>query len=86
MLYVQPTTPGFLIESGTRIVHERCCRGRVVPAIGVVAIAGGEANACEVGCAFSVWTQFTVTTGKKSGYPRGMPLVTRLLASSGAKA
>jgi hypothetical protein len=27
---------------------------------------------------FSVWTQFTVPTGKRSGHPRGMPLVTRM--------
>jgi hypothetical protein len=32
--------------------------------------------------AFSVWTQFTVCTGKRSGHPRGMPLVTHLFASS----
>ena len=31
---------------------------------------------------FSVWTQLTMSTGKKSGHSRGMPLVTRLLASS----
>jgi hypothetical protein len=31
---------------------------------------------------FSVWTQITVPTGKKSGHPRGMPLVTHMLASS----
>jgi hypothetical protein len=31
---------------------------------------------------FSVWAQFTVPTGKRSEYPRGMPLVTRVLASS----
>jgi hypothetical protein len=30
----------------------------------------------------SVWTQVTVPTGKSSERPRGMPLVTRLLASS----
>jgi hypothetical protein len=29
---------------------------------------------------FGVWTQFTVSTGKRSEHPRGMPLVTRLLA------
>jgi hypothetical protein len=28
--------------------------------------------------AFSVWTQFTVSTGKRSGLPRGMTLVTRM--------
>jgi hypothetical protein len=32
--------------------------------------------------AFSVWTQFTVQTGKRSELPRGMPLVTRMFASS----
>jgi hypothetical protein len=32
--------------------------------------------------AFSVWTQFTVQTGKKSELPRGIPLVTRVFASS----
>jgi hypothetical protein len=31
---------------------------------------------------FSVWTQFTVSTGKRSELPRGMPLVTRVFASS----
>jgi hypothetical protein len=31
--------------------------------------------------AFSVWTQFTVQTSKRSGHPRGMPLVTRMFAS-----
>jgi hypothetical protein len=31
---------------------------------------------------FSVWTQFTVQTGKRSELPRGMPLVTRVFASS----
>jgi hypothetical protein len=30
--------------------------------------------------AFSAWTKFTVPTGKKSGHPRGIPLVTRQLA------
>jgi hypothetical protein len=30
----------------------------------------------------SVWTQFTVQTGKRSEPPRGMPLVTRMFASS----
>ena len=30
---------------------------------------------------FSVATQFTASTGKRSGHPRGMPLVTRLLTS-----
>jgi hypothetical protein len=29
---------------------------------------------------FSIWTQFTVSTGKRSEHPRGMPLVARLLA------
>jgi hypothetical protein len=29
-----------------------------------------------------VWTQFTVSTGKRSGHPRGMPLVTRMFVSS----
>jgi hypothetical protein len=28
--------------------------------------------------AFSVWTEFTVTTGKVSEHPRGIPLVTRM--------
>jgi hypothetical protein len=32
--------------------------------------------------AFSVWTQFTVQTGVRSELPRGMPLVTRVFASS----
>jgi hypothetical protein len=32
--------------------------------------------------AFSVWTQCTVQTGKRSELPRGMPLVTRGFASS----
>ena len=32
--------------------------------------------------AFSVATQFTVSTGKRSELPRGMPLVTRVFASS----
>jgi hypothetical protein len=32
--------------------------------------------------AFSVWTEFTVQTGKRSELPRGMPLVTRVFASS----
>jgi hypothetical protein len=30
--------------------------------------------------AFSVWTEFTVPTGKRSGHPRGMALVTRMAA------
>jgi hypothetical protein len=34
--------------------------------------------AVRVVVAFSVWTQFTVPTGKRSGHPRGMPLVTRM--------
>jgi hypothetical protein len=34
------------------------------------------------GSAFSVWTQFTVSTGIRSELPRGMPLVTRVFASS----
>jgi hypothetical protein len=34
------------------------------------------------GRSFSVWTQFTVLTGKRSEHPRGLPLVTRMLASS----
>jgi hypothetical protein len=33
---------------------------------------------------FSVWTEFKVPTGKRSEHPRGMPLVARLLISSGA--
>jgi hypothetical protein len=33
-------------------------------------------------CAFSVWTQFTVSTSKRSELPRGMPLATRMFASS----
>jgi hypothetical protein len=32
--------------------------------------------------AFGVWTQFTVQPGKRSELPRGVPLVTRMLASS----
>jgi hypothetical protein len=36
--------------------------------------------------AFRVWTQCTVPTGTRSGHPRGMALITRLLASSGTKA
>ena len=31
-----------------------------------------------VAVAFSVWTEFTVPTGKRSGHPRGMPLVARM--------
>jgi hypothetical protein len=31
---------------------------------------------------FGVWTQFTVPTGKRSEFPRGMPLVTRMFALS----
>ena len=27
---------------------------------------------------FSVWTEFTVATGKMREHPRGMPLVTRM--------
>jgi hypothetical protein len=30
------------------------------------------------GVTFSVWTGFTVQTGKKNAYPRAMPLVTRM--------
>jgi hypothetical protein len=33
-------------------------------------------------CAFSVWTELTVPTGKRSAHPRGMPLVARMRASS----
>jgi hypothetical protein len=36
--------------------------------------------------AFSVWTECTVPTGKRSEHPRGMSLATRMLASSGAGA
>jgi hypothetical protein len=32
-----------------------------------------------VAVAFSVWSEFTVPTGKRSEHRRGMPLVTRLL-------
>jgi hypothetical protein len=32
--------------------------------------------------AFSVWTQFTVQTGKRSELPKGMTLVTRMFTSS----
>jgi hypothetical protein len=32
--------------------------------------------------AFHVWTGFTVPTGKRSEHPRGMPLVTRTIASN----
>jgi hypothetical protein len=32
--------------------------------------------------AFSIWTEFTVPTGKSDEHPRGMALVTRMLASS----
>jgi hypothetical protein len=39
-----------------------------------------------MGEAFSVWTEFTMYTGKSSGHPRGMSLVTRMFASSEAKA
>jgi hypothetical protein len=35
-----------------------------------------------VGDASSVWAEFIVSTGKRGEHPRGMPLVTRLLASS----
>jgi hypothetical protein len=34
------------------------------------------------GCAFRVWTEFTASTGKRCELPRGMPLVTRVFASS----
>ena len=37
---------------------------------------------CQHPWTFSVWTQFTVQTGKRSELPRGMPLVTRVFASS----
>jgi hypothetical protein len=34
------------------------------------------------GTTFRVWTEFTASTGKRSELPRGMPLVTRVFASS----
>jgi hypothetical protein len=34
--------------------------------------------ACGQPNTFSVWTQFTVQTGKRSELPRGMPLATRV--------
>jgi hypothetical protein len=37
------------------------------------------------GGAFSVWMEFTGATVRGSGRPRGVPLVTRMLAPSGAK-
>jgi hypothetical protein len=52
------------------------------PYPGSVIDIGSATNARCSRCAFSVWTQFTVQTGKRSELPRGMPLVTRLLASS----
>jgi hypothetical protein len=46
--------------------------------------SAGKTGLCQLSahCTFSVWTQFTVSTGKKSELPRGMPLVTRAFASS----
>jgi hypothetical protein len=40
------------------------------------------ATKSDLASAFSVWTQYTVQTGKRSELPRGMPLVTRVFASS----
>jgi hypothetical protein len=47
-----------------------------------VAVAVVEVVVHPPASAFSVWTEFAVPTGQRCGCPRGVPLVTRMFASS----
>jgi hypothetical protein len=58
----------------------------LVARVSLLALAGDDALPLPFPFTFSGWAQFTVPTGKRSEHPREMPFVTRLLASSGAKA
>jgi hypothetical protein len=71
---------GVPLEFAANPVQGRSLDGKVE--VDQFNLAAEKDNVPWVEVAFSVWTQFTVSTGKKSELPRGMPMVTRVFASS----
>jgi hypothetical protein len=73
--------PALLISAPLSLLHTQEAALSIAPSVHSAVRDRVHGQRCS-SIAPSAWTEFTVWTGKESEHLRGMPLVTRLLASS----